>query len=226
MSRYRFLLLVLIACGIFSFGGLVEARSPSLVYPISHSGGLKANSSGLIYPFARRYGMTSPFGWRNHPIKKDRRFHAGMDIGAPSGTPVLAAAAGRVVRSGPWGGYGNTVVIEHNNPSQRTLYAHLSRIAVGNGTQVEQGNIIGDVGSTGSSTAPHLHFEVRRYSKGNWNAVNPKNLLGSPGKPTQPPTQPPAQSPIPETLPNCDEVLWGPCEKPPSCDDVLWGDCV
>ncbi len=98
-----FLLLVLIACGIFSFGGLVEARSPSLVYPISHSGGLKANSSGLIYPFARRYGMTSPFGWRNHPIKKDRRFHAGMDIGAPSGTPVLAAAAGRVVRSGPWG---------------------------------------------------------------------------------------------------------------------------
>jgi len=106
------------------------------------------------------YSPGSAYGWRMHPILHEMRFHAGEDIGAPSGTPILAADSGTVIQAGPNGGYGNCVMISHGG-GRVTLYGHMSSIAVSYGQAVTQGQVIGYVGSTGMSTGPHLHFEVR-----------------------------------------------------------------
>lgn len=104
--------------------------------------------------------VTSGFGLRRHPVLGTERLHDGIDFGAPSGTPIRAAAAGRVVFAGPRGGYGTTVIIDHGN-SLATLYAHQSELYVSEGSSVTAGQGIGAVGSTGLSTGPHLHFETR-----------------------------------------------------------------
>ncbi len=97
---------------------------------------------------------------RMHPVLGKRRPHLGTDFAAPTGTPIMAAGAGRVIHVGRKGGYGHTVIIEHNN-RYRTLYAHMSRYASGlsNGSRVEQGEVIGYVGRSGMATGPHLHYE-------------------------------------------------------------------
>jgi murein DD-endopeptidase MepM/ murein hydrolase activator NlpD len=105
--------------------------------------------------------MTSPYGYRIHPIYKVRKLHTGIDIAAPSGTAIKAAGDGLVVFAGRWGGYGNCVILDHGGGTA-TLYGHCSRLAVANGGKVTQGQTIAYVGSTGLSTGPHLHFEVRR----------------------------------------------------------------
>jgi murein DD-endopeptidase MepM/ murein hydrolase activator NlpD len=102
----------------------------------------------------------SGFGPRMHPVLGYTRMHTGADMRAGSGTPILACRAGEVVISGGQGGYGNTVVINHGG-GMATLYAHQSSIASSVGQQVSAGDVIGYVGSTGMSTGPHLHFEVR-----------------------------------------------------------------
>lgn len=107
------------------------------------------------------YSPGSAYGWRIHPIWGDMRFHAGEDIGAPSGTPILAADSGiATVIPDNGNGYGNYIMINHGG-GRVTLYAHMSGFAVSNGASVTQGQTIGYVGSTGNSTGPHLHFEVR-----------------------------------------------------------------
>ncbi|MDP9406001.1 MAG: M23 family metallopeptidase, partial [Actinomycetota bacterium] len=103
---------------------------------------------------------TSDYGWRTHPVFGTRRFHAGIDIGAGDGAPIVAVADATVVSAGERGGYGNTVVLDHGD-GLATLYAHQSRLAVSAGETVSRGQVIGYVGSTGYSTGPHLHFEVR-----------------------------------------------------------------
>ncbi len=105
--------------------------------------------------------ITSGFGYRVHPIYRVRRMHTGVDISASSGTSIHAAAGGTVVHAGRWGGYGNCVIIDHGG-GLATLYAHCSSLAVSSGQKVKQGQTVGYVGSTGLSTGPHLHFEVRR----------------------------------------------------------------
>ena len=107
---------------------------------------------------------TSSFGLRMHPIEHAERLHSGMDIAAPTGTPIQAAAAGQVVFSGAQAGYGNVVVIQHAE-GYATLYAHNMENLVSVGTSVSQGQPIATVGSTGRSTGPHLHFEVRKDGK-------------------------------------------------------------
>jgi murein DD-endopeptidase MepM/ murein hydrolase activator NlpD len=102
----------------------------------------------------------SGYGMRYHPILGYQRMHTGADMHASSGTPIRACRAGRVLIAGSQGGYGNAVVIDHGG-WMATLYAHQSSIAVSEGQQVNAGDIIGYVGSTGMSTGPHLHFEVR-----------------------------------------------------------------
>ncbi len=104
--------------------------------------------------------LTSYYGWRVHPILGYRRFHSGLDFGAAYGSPIWAADSGRVIFAGWYGGYGNAVVIDHGN-GVATLYGHCSALYIGEGQAVQKGQPIAAVGSTGLSTGPHLHFEVR-----------------------------------------------------------------
>ena len=105
--------------------------------------------------------LSSSYGMRKHPISGYNKLHKGVDFAVPSGTPILAAGSGRIELAGWNGNYGRYIRIRHNNTYQ-TAYAHLSAIAKGvyAGSQVEQGQVIGYVGSTGRSTGPHLHYEI------------------------------------------------------------------
>ncbi len=131
-------------------------------------------SGGFLRPVSG--SITSPFGWRIHPIFKSRTFHSGVDIGGPNRAPIRAANSGNIVYVGWYGGYGKVVIINHGNYNgtpTATLYAHLSGTAVGNGETVSKGQVIGYEGSTGYSTGPHLHFEVRLNGK----PVNPLGFI-------------------------------------------------
>lgn len=130
----------------------------------------------LLFPVIGQAITSSGFGWRLHPILGDWLMHAGRDFAAPQGTPVVAALSGRVVSSGLAGGYGIAIELEHSAPRRRTLYGHLSELYVKAGQTVLQGEVIGRVGSTGLSTGPHLHFELRQPSNGGWQAVDPGTL--------------------------------------------------
>jgi len=118
--------------------------------------------------------ISSDFGSRFHPIDKRTRFHGGMDIAVPTGTTVSAAAEGTVVFAGRKGGYGNLVIVEHPD-GRETRYAHLSSISVAAGDPVTQGQPIALSGSTGRSTGPHLHFEIREEGV----AVDPRRFLSN-----------------------------------------------
>jgi murein DD-endopeptidase MepM/ murein hydrolase activator NlpD len=110
-------------------------------------------------PYGR---LVSPYGNRIDPLSGNVGFHPGLDISAAQGTPILAPAAGTVLIAGDEGGYGNAVVLDHGD-SLATLYGHMVAVAVVPGQQVAAGDVIGYVGSTGLSTGPHLHFEVRLH---------------------------------------------------------------
>ena len=112
----------------------------------------------MIWPLSGP--ITSEFGWRTHPIFGSARFHSGLDIGGDYGLPVCAAQSGVVIEAGWIGGYGNAVMIDHGGGIV-TLYGHNESFAVGVGQQVSQGQVIAYCGSTGNSTGPHCHFEVR-----------------------------------------------------------------
>lgn len=105
--------------------------------------------------------VTSAMGMRYHPILGRKRFHAGVDLAVPAGTPIHATADGRVVRAGEAGGYGLLVILQHPSGFE-TRYAHMSKIGVAPGQKLHRGDLVGFVGSTGLSTGPHLHYEVRR----------------------------------------------------------------
>jgi murein DD-endopeptidase MepM/ murein hydrolase activator NlpD len=111
-----------------------------------------------------RMEITSGFGWRRHPIYGSSRLHTGLDLDGDTGDPIYAAGGGVVVAAGWRGGYGNCVVIDHGG-GFATLYGHMSSIGVSTGQSVGQGTVIGAIGSTGASTGPHLHFEVRVYGE-------------------------------------------------------------
>ncbi|MGB3638298.1 MAG: M23 family metallopeptidase [Rivularia sp. (in: cyanobacteria)] len=130
------------------------------------------NGTGLAFPLSVPSAISSVFGWRQHPITGTQRFHSGMDLAAAEGTPVLAAYSGQVEISDWVGGYGLTVVLNHNS-AQQTLYGHMSETFVRPGQWVERGSVIGRVGSTGNSTGPHLHFETRQLTPNGWVATNP-----------------------------------------------------
>ncbi len=104
--------------------------------------------------------ITSPFGWRKHPIFGIRRFHTGIDLAGPNHSIIRAADSGSVLYTGWYGGYGKVVIVSHGK-GMATLYAHLCRIATESGANIAKGDIIGYEGTTGFSTGPHLHFEVR-----------------------------------------------------------------
>jgi len=125
--------------------------------------------------------ITSEYGWRNDPFTGNKAWHAGMDIAAAAGSPVSACWDGKVVFAGEMGGYGKTVILEHEG-GWRSVYGHAERIDASVGDEVRAGRKIAEVGSTGRSTGPHLHFELRKGGE----AVDPelaaKTLLaGEPG---------------------------------------------
>lgn len=128
----------------------------------------------LAVPLKDKYRISSEFGTRIHPITGKKHTHTGLDMAAPQGTPIYAAASGVVIVAQTWSGYGNTVIIDHGN-GLWTLYGHIRNggILVEKGDTVKVGEKIAEVGSTGNSTGPHLHFEVRK----NEVAVNPASYL-------------------------------------------------
>ncbi len=132
---------------------------------------LRYSGGRLLWPTTSNL-ITSYFGYRVHPIYRTTRFHSGIDIGAPYGAPIYAAESGKVILASYYDGYGNCIIIDHGD-GVSTLYAHCSSIIVKVGQYVSKGQIIGYVGSTGNSTGPHLHFEVRI----NGNPVNPLNYF-------------------------------------------------
>ncbi len=135
---------------------------------------VKVSSSGFLKPISGK--ITSPFGWRTHPIFNSRTFHSGVDIGGPNYGNIMASNAGKVIYSGWYGGYGKVVIIDHgtiNGNPMTTLYAHMSTIKVKQGDYVKKGQVVGLEGTTGYSTGPHCHFEVRINGKPN----NPLNYI-------------------------------------------------
>lgn len=134
------------------------------------AGKIAQGSGKLDWPLRGR--LTSYFGYRRHPYWGGRHLHTGIDIAAPHGTPISAADSGTVIFSSWWDGYGKALVIDHGRGIS-TVYAHLSRIYLQVGAGVAKGQTIGLVGSTGYSSGPHLHFEVRRNGK----PVNPMGYL-------------------------------------------------
>ena len=132
--------------------------------------GAPAGAGGMIWPLSGP--ITSEFGWRTHPIFGTSRFHSGLDIGGDYGLPIYAAASGTVIYAGWISGYGNAVIIDHGG-GVTTLYGHNDSLNVSEGEVVSQGQVIAMCGSTGNSTGPHCHFEVRE----NGEPVSPYGYL-------------------------------------------------
>ncbi len=136
-----------------------EARLVSIIQAAPTTAGPPPVGGGqLLMPATGP--ITSPYGYRTHPIFGDQRLHTGIDIGAGYGAPVVAADSGTVVYAGTMSGYGNVIAIDHGG-GLSTTYNHLSAFYVGSGQSVARGTSIGAVGCTGYCTGPHLHFEVR-----------------------------------------------------------------
>ena len=141
---------------------------------VGSSSQVKITSTGFIRPISGP--ITSQFGYRIHPIFKSRIYHSGIDIGGPNGGAIRASNDGKVIYSGWYGGYGKVVILDHgvvNGKPITTLYAHMSSISVSNGQMVKKGQTVGREGSTGYSTGPHCHFEVRVNGK----PVNPLSYV-------------------------------------------------
>lgn len=137
-----------------AIAGLIQQRMAA------RQGGIAFRGTGQ-FGFPSAGPVTSGFGWRTHPILGYERFHSGVDFGAEYGSVITAADNGAVIFAGWYGGYGNAVIIDHGN-GLSTLYGHASELYVSEGQAVKRGQAIAAVGSTGLSTGPHLHFEVRQ----------------------------------------------------------------
>lgn len=138
-----------------------DALTAKLQQTASSSTSSKYTGGEMAWPTPSSHIVTSPFGYRIHPIYGYPKMHTGIDIGASYGSTVVAASSGTVISAGWGGGYGNCVMIDHGGGIV-TLYAHNSSLAVYTGQHVKRGQTISYVGSTGASTGAHLHFEVRK----------------------------------------------------------------
>ncbi|HRO02367.1 MAG TPA: peptidoglycan DD-metalloendopeptidase family protein, partial [Terricaulis sp.] len=174
--------------GNILFISLESRRGPRAFYAFIAPGDVEPEWYDSEGKSARRFLMRTPingarlssgYGMRRHPILGYSRMHRGTDFAAPTGTPILAAGQGTIVRAGPFSSYGNYIRIRHGD-GYETSYAHLSRFARGirAGASVRQGQVIGYVGTTGRSTGPHLHYEVMRRGQ----QINPMTLRVANGR--------------------------------------------
>ena len=138
---------------VSSGGGGTSKKAPAVARVV------KGEAGKFSWPLTGR--ITSPFGWRIHPIKRTRKFHTGIDIAAPRHTPVRATRSGQVIFAGWMSGYGRSVVIRHDGRFT-SLYSHCQTLRVSKGQTVQRGTIIATVGSSGRATGPHCHFEIRQ----------------------------------------------------------------
>ena len=141
----------------------LEAQQKAAAEAAKKNGTTVAITNGtgqFTWPVPASHTISSTFGYRIHPIFGTKKFHSGLDISAPSGTPIVAADSGTVVTAVYSSSYGNYVAISHGNGNS-TLHGHMSKMAVTSGQSVTKGQVIGYVGSTGWSTGPHCHFEIR-----------------------------------------------------------------
>lgn len=148
-----------------------EDRESARIASMLRSGSSKGTgryAGTMLWPCPGYERVSSQFGMRYHPILHYNRMHSGIDVSAPSGAPLVATGSGEIISAGWRGGYGNCVMIDHGN-GLVSVYAHMSRVSVRVGQRVGAGDTVGAVGSTGLSTGPHLHFEIRV----NGEAVNP-----------------------------------------------------
>ena len=150
---------------------IAEARAREAAAKANSRKSIFVRGTG-IFTYPSNAPLSSAFGWRRHPILGYRRFHSGLDFAASYGSIIRAADTGTVIFSGWYGGYGKAVIISHGKGIS-TLYGHSSNLHVSEGQTVKRGQAIASVGSTGLSTGPHLHFEVRK----NGTPVNPANYL-------------------------------------------------
>lgn len=155
VEKSQLLFLILLLLGVW--GMWLRSHPIKLVPKASESEQVKSVGK-LSYPV--NAPITSGFGMRKHPISGAMKLHSGVDFGAAQGTPITAAAGGKVTFAGWASGYGNSVEIDHGS-KRETFYAHASAIYVKVGQPVKQGQAIAAVGSTGNSTGPHLHFELK-----------------------------------------------------------------
>ncbi|MGB3695563.1 MAG: M23 family metallopeptidase [Spirulinaceae cyanobacterium] len=154
--------------------GSVENYQPK----VDSQGQLGNNNLPLQFPLGIAAPTTVPFGWGTNPTTKANEFNTGADLQAPVGTPVVAAYPGTVAIADYEEQLGLTVVLRHEKDSQESQYAHLDKILIQSGEQIEQGQVIGLVGTTGKSSFPHLHFEWRQLTPSGWVAVDPTTALG------------------------------------------------
>ncbi|MBV1917779.1 MAG: M23 family metallopeptidase [Sphingomonadaceae bacterium] len=153
--------------------GTLDPRFKRLGFSLSRMDALERSLAGIpqVQPANMKF-ISSGFGYRSDPFNGGAAFHAGLDFKGPTGTPIYAAAKGKVVFAGRKQGYGKCVEVDHGN-GLMTRYAHMSRFRTARGEKVKAGEVIGAIGSTGRSTGPHLHFEVRINNR----AVNPRPFL-------------------------------------------------
>ena len=119
-----------------------------------------------------KFRLTSPFGYRTHPVYKTKRFHSGVDFGAAKGVSIYSVQNGKVLRAGTARGYGNYIVIDHGN-GIKSAYAHMNEMFIKKGQSIKKGDKIGSVGMTGTATGNHLHFEIISNNK----KTNPMNYI-------------------------------------------------
>lgn len=136
------------------------------------------NLSGTVissgsWPVPGHTRLSSTYGYRIHPVLHTKKIHTGLDIPAPKGTPAVATDSGTVIFAGRKGTYGNTVMIQHDD-GRVSLYAHNDKLLVSKGQKVQKGQVVSKIGTTGRSTGPHLHFEIRVNGK----HTNPSPYLG------------------------------------------------
>lgn len=164
---------VLLACASLLAGGFPRISWASIdTAPVTPSlqrieelfGVAGLNEASIVWPVAGPYRISSTFGVRKHPIKRKRTFHHGLDIAAPTGTPIVSVAVGRVVFAGWRRGYGRVVEIEHGQ-GWVSRYAHAKSLSVKKGQLVLAGQMIAKVGRSGHATGAHLHLELERAGK-------------------------------------------------------------